>query len=60
MSANLADMINAYMKQNRWSFRKLAPRIGISSATLNRASRGEQIDGVTQLKLINWIFGVTP
>lgn len=52
----LAHLLNAYMEQNRWSFRKLAPAIGISSATLNRISRGEPMDGKTMLKLIKWIF----
>lgn len=50
-------LIRAFMKEHRWSCRKLAPKIGISASTLNRVCRSEPMDAKTQLKLINWIFG---
>jgi hypothetical protein len=36
--------------------RKLAPRIGISAATLHRVCAGYDMDAATLLKVLNWMM----
>jgi plasmid maintenance system antidote protein VapI len=55
---NLGDMLRCFMAMERWSMRKLAPEIGISSATLHRVCAGYAMDGDTLLKVINWMMQV--
>lgn len=52
---NLGAMLRTYMAMERWSMRKLAPEIGISSATLCRVCAGYAMDADTLLKVINWM-----
>lgn len=56
-STNLGEMLRCYMAMNRWSMRKLAPKIGISSATLFRICDGYAMDAKTMLKVVNWMMG---
>jgi len=37
--------------------REAAQVIGVSHGTVSRIERGEQIDAVTMMKLLNWLFG---
>jgi plasmid maintenance system antidote protein VapI len=52
---NLGAMLRTFMAMERWTMRKLAPQIGISSATLHRACNGHSLDADTLLKIINWM-----
>lgn len=53
---NLGDMLRCFMAMERWSMRKLAPKIGISAATLHRVCAGYAMDAATLLKVINWML----
>lgn len=55
----LGEMLRLWMKEHRWSTRQLAPRLGISPATLNRIVRGGSMDAKTMLILINELFKQT-
>jgi len=51
----LGEMLTLYRAARQLSGRDLAPRIGISHATLNRIERGEVCDVPTFLKLVAWM-----
>jgi hypothetical protein len=53
---NLGAMLRCFMAMERWSMRKLAPEIGISSPTLHRVCSGYAMDGDTLLKVLNWMM----
>jgi DNA-binding Xre family transcriptional regulator len=59
MTTNLGTMLRCFMAMERWSMRKLAPKIGISSATLHRVCAGYDMDAKTLLKVINWMTANT-
>lgn len=52
---NLGAMLRTFMAMERWSMRKLAPEIGVSSATLCRICAGQAMDADTLLKVVNWM-----
>jgi hypothetical protein len=52
----ISQLLRLYMRVNEIGMRELGPEIGISAATVSRISRGESVDGLTMLKLINWLF----
>lgn len=52
---NLGAMLRCFMAMERWSMRMLAPKIGISPATLHRLCSGYAMDADTLLKVINWM-----
>lgn len=53
---NLGAMLRCFMAMERWSMRKLAPEIGISSPTLCRVCAGYAMDADTFLKVVNWMM----
>lgn len=53
---NLGAMLRLFMTVGDISTRKLAPRIGISHATLSRIVNGGQPDLETYLKLTKWLL----
>ena len=53
---NLGAMLRLFMTVGDISTRNLAPRIGISAATLNRIVNGGQMDTETFLKLTKWLL----
>jgi plasmid maintenance system antidote protein VapI len=55
---NLGAMLRTFMAMERYSMRNLAPRIGISSATLCRICAGYAMDADTLLKIVNWMVRV--
>lgn len=59
-ATNLGDMLRCYMAMERWSMRKLAPKIGISHPTLHRVCSGYAMDAETMLKVINWMMRGRP
>jgi len=54
--SNLGDMLRCFMAMERWSMRKLAPKIGISAPTLHRVCSGYAMDAETLMKVINWML----
>ena len=54
---NLGAMLRCFMAMERWSMRSLAPKIGISPATLHRVCKGYAMDADTLMKVINWMLG---
>lgn len=52
----ISQLLRLYMRVNEIGMRELGPEIGISAATVSRITRGESVDGLTMLKLINWLF----
>jgi plasmid maintenance system antidote protein VapI len=56
LHTNLGTILRCFMAMERWSMRKLAPEIGISSATLHHICKGEAMDAKTLLKLLNWMM----
>jgi hypothetical protein len=56
VETNLGAMLRCFMAMERWSMRKLAPEIGISSATLFRVYKGLAMDADTFMKVLNWLM----
>jgi transcriptional regulator with XRE-family HTH domain len=56
---NLREMVRLYRLANRYTARRLARDIGITTATLYRIERGGRtVSADTLVKLLNWM--VTP
>lgn len=56
VATNLGDMLRCFMAMERWSMRKLAPKIGVSPATLHRICHGYALDADTLMKVLNWMM----
>lgn len=54
---HLGAMLALYRAARQWTVRDLAPKVGISIATLSRIERGHAMDAATLLKL--WTFMLT-
>jgi len=55
-TTNLGSALRCFMAMERWSMRKLAPKIGISAPTLHRVCAGYAMDADTLLKIVNWMM----
>ncbi len=53
----LGPVLRKYRLHAEKSLRELAAEIGVSSSTLSRVERGEEMDGETLAKIINWLTG---
>lgn len=49
-------MLALYRAANHWTVRDVAPRMGISIATLSRIERGHAMDADTMLKVWQWLI----
>jgi transcriptional regulator with XRE-family HTH domain len=49
-------MLALYRAAHNWTVRDVAPRIGISIATLSRIERGHAMDADTMLRLWQWLI----
>jgi hypothetical protein len=56
----LGELIRIHRSLHRYGTRGLSKQIGLSHSTLARVEKGEPMDGVTQIKIINWLLGYTP
>jgi transcriptional regulator with XRE-family HTH domain len=52
---NLSALLRLYRLTRRQGVRDLAPRIGLSIATLSRIERGHAMDATTLIKVLNWL-----
>jgi len=50
-------MLALYRAANQWGVRDLAPKLGMSAATLSRIERGHAMDADTMLKVWRWLIG---
>jgi hypothetical protein len=55
VETNLGAMLRCFMAMERWTMRRLALQIGISSSTLCRLCDGKAMDADTLLKVVNWM-----
>lgn len=53
----IGKLILLYRSVNQISVRDMGNTIGISAATISRIENGGNVDALTMLKLINWLFG---
>lgn len=53
---HLGEMLTLYRAARRWTVRDVAPRIGISAATLSRIERGHAMDADTMLRIWRWLL----
>jgi DNA-binding XRE family transcriptional regulator len=53
---HLGEMLALYRAARRWTVRDLAPKVGISPATLSRIERGHAMDAATLLRLWSWLL----
>ena len=60
LPTNLGAMLRCFMAMERYSMRDLAPKIGVSPATLHRICKDYAIDGATLLKVVNWMMKEQP
>lgn len=51
MRTHFGAMLVLYRASRGWTVRDLAPRVGISIATLSRIERGHAMDAATLLKI---------
>jgi transcriptional regulator with XRE-family HTH domain len=56
----VGELLRLWRNVKNIGIRDMAAEIGVSAATLSRLERGENVDGKTLIKLIAWIFEVTP
>jgi transcriptional regulator with XRE-family HTH domain len=56
MRTHLGAMLALYRAAHNWTVRDVAPRIGISIATLSRIERGHAMDADTMLKVWRWLI----
>lgn len=54
--SHLGAMLALYRAAHGWTVRDVAPRIGISIATLSRVERGHAMDADTLLKVWQWLL----
>jgi transcriptional regulator with XRE-family HTH domain len=54
--SHLGEMLTLYRAARRWTVRDVAPRLGISIATLSRIERGHAMDAATMLKVWQWLI----
>lgn len=52
----IGEVIRCYRRIKDVGIRETGIEIGISHGTLSRIERGEQIDAVTMMKLMRWLF----
>lgn len=53
---HLGAMLALYRAAHGWTVRDLAPKVGISIATLSRIERGHAMDADTMLKVWQWLI----
>jgi len=53
---HLGETLALYRAARRWTVREMAPKIGISNATLSRIERGHAMDAATMLKVWAWFL----
>lgn len=53
---NLGDCIEAYLKEQKMSYRQLASEIGCDHSTLHRMARGEPVRVDTLIRLLVWML----
>jgi DNA-binding XRE family transcriptional regulator len=53
---NAAKLLRLYRAEYGFSVRDMAPRIGVSAATLNRIERGHGMDATSLVKVITWLM----
>ena len=56
MRTHLGTMLVLYRAARGWTVRDLAPKVGISIATLSRIERGHAMDAATMLKVWQWMI----
>ena len=52
----IGEVIRCYRRIKDVGIRETGAEIGVSHGTLSRIERGEQIDAVTMMKLLRWLF----
>lgn len=52
----IGEVINNWRRIQGIGVREAGVEIGISHGTVSRIERGEQIDAVTMMKLLRWLF----
>jgi len=52
----VGELIRIYRAFEDFNIRDFAKELDISSATLSRIERGENMDGKTLAKIVNWIL----
>jgi transcriptional regulator with XRE-family HTH domain len=56
MRTHLGQMLVLYRAARQWTVRDVAPRIGVSIATVSRFERGHAMDATTLLRVMNWLL----
>lgn len=54
----IGELIRSWRQKHDLGVREMGHLLGVSHGTVSRIERGEQIDAVTLMKLMNWMFGV--
>jgi transcriptional regulator with XRE-family HTH domain len=52
----IGEVIRSWRQKRDIGVREMGQELGVSHGTVSRIERGEQINAVTLVKLINWLF----
>jgi len=56
----IGEVMRSWRRIKDIGVREAAQQIGVSHGTVSRIERGEQIDAVTMMKLMKWLFDGKP